>query len=248
MPTPCVEQRTLTLGELSISFTWERKTVKNYNLRVRRDGSIYVSTPRRITVAQMERFLTDKQDFLRRALARTAARSPLKCLSLLEGEQVPIFGVLHTVCHVKEKKCRVWCEDGRLMLAMPHPQDTAMRLRAFWRFAQSSVEALMQALTATYKTFFLGAEAPLPALSLRRMKSRWGSCFYRENRINYNTNLIFAPRDCARYVVCHELAHFCHHDHSKAFYDCLARVMPDHATWRQVLRSTVIPVFCDTET
>ncbi len=247
MPTPYIEQRTLTLGDLTFSFAWERKAVKNYNLRVRRDGSIYVSTPRRITAAQVERFLSDKRDFLRRALARTASRSAPKPLSLSEGEQVPIFGVLHTVCHVKEKKCRVWCEDGRLMLAMPHPEDAAARLRAFWRFARSEVEALMQMLTAAYKPFFLGAEAPPPALSLRRMKSRWGSCFYRESRISYSTNLIFAPKGCACYVACHELAHFRHHDHSKAFYDCLARVMPDHAMWRKVLRNTVIPVFSDTE-
>ena len=36
--------------------------------------------------------------------------------------------------------------------------------------------------------------------------------------------------DCVEYVVCHELVHFVHPNHSKAFYDCLATFLPD---WKQ---------------
>jgi predicted metal-dependent hydrolase len=43
------------------------------------------------------------------------------------------------------------------------------------------------------------------------------------------------------YVVCHELAHFKHHDHSAAFYTWLSRVLPQHKEWRAVLRSTPLP-------
>ena len=243
MPRYKPEERTLTAGGLTVVYTWERKAVKNYNMRVRHDGSVYVSTPARVTAAQVERFITDKIDFLRRALARVAERTAPEPLSLSDGEQVPVWGVLHTVTVLKSQKTRVWCEDGCLFLALPRPEDAAARLRAFRRFAAGEVEPFLRGLTAECAPLFLPRGAVLPEVTFRRMKSRWGSCFYTKNRICYNSNLIFAPRDCARYVVCHELAHFLHHDHSKAFYNCLARVLPDHKARRKVLHAFAVPQF-----
>lgn len=243
MPRYGKEERTLTVKGLTVAYTWERKAVKNYNMRVRRDGSVYVSTPARVTAAQVERFVADKSDFLRNALSRVAARTAPAPLWLLDGEQVPIWGVLHTVTVLKSQKVRVWCEDGRLFLALSHPEDAAARLRAFRRFAAQETEPFLRALTAECAPLFLSRGAPLPEVTFRRMKGRWGSCFYTKNKICYNSNLIFAPRECALYVVCHELAHFSHHDHSKAFYNCLARVLPDHKARRKILHAVAIPRF-----
>ena len=47
----------ITLGEREIEYTLERKPVKNINLRVRRDGSVYVSANRRVPNEVIERFI-----------------------------------------------------------------------------------------------------------------------------------------------------------------------------------------------
>lgn len=232
---------TLSVAGLTLQYTWERKAVKNYNMRVRRDGSIHVSTPTRTTQQQMERFVFERAEFLRRALERMAQRRGPVPLSLAEGEVLPIFGVSHTVCHLKAGKHRAFCEDGRLYLSLPDPTDAAARIRAFWRFAAAEVEKEMREQTAHFAPCFLPVDAPLPEITQRRMKGRWGSCFYTKNRINYNTNLIFADRACLPYIACHELAHFCHPDHSAAFYAALSRVLPDHKERRRLLHSTPLP-------
>ena len=243
MPKYKPEDRTLTVGDLTFTYTWERKAVKNYNLRVRRDSSVHVSTPTRTTVAQVERFLADKIDFLRGALARTAARRMEGGCTLAEGEQIPILGVAHTVKLQRSARISATCADGVLLLCLPHPEDVAARIRAFYRFANERVQALTSELTAKYAPCFLPEGGPLPEVTLRRMKGRWGACFYTQNRICYNTNLIFVQEGCIHYVVCHELAHFRHHDHSAAFYAWLARVVPHHKEWRRVLRATPLPQF-----
>ncbi len=65
-----------------------------------------------------------------------------------------------------------------------------------------------------------------PELTIRKMKTRWGSCS-RNSRIILNSHLIKAPTPCIDYVICHELCHLIHPNHSKAFYRLLAQSMPD---------------------
>lgn len=243
-PLPC----TLTVGDFTLSYTWARKAVKNYNMRVRADGTVHVSTPTRTTPQQVERFIAERIAFVRRALQRTAARRGVTPLSLSEGEQLPIFGVSHTVCHLKSGRMRAFCEDGKLYLALPDPLDAAARQRLFWRFATAEARRVLTDLTTAHAPQFLSAGEELPLISMRRMKGRWGSCFYTEGRIQYNTKLIFAPLGCLEYVVCHELAHFKHHDHSADFYAWLARVLPDHKERRRILRSLPIPEFVSEKT
>lgn len=237
LPTPL----TLTRAGYTVECLWERKAVKNYNLRVRRDGTVHLSTPTRITQPMAERFLLEKWEFILSAKARMAAHIPSEVLTLSDGEKLPILGVSHTVCLQTAARPRVFCADGVLYIALPHPQDAAARLRAFWRFAKEEVMRMMRALTDEAAPCFLPEGAPSPEITLRRMKGRWGSCFYTRNRINYNTNLIFVPMECARYVACHELAHFRHPDHSAAFYATLSRVLPQHKEWRRILHSTKLP-------
>mgnify|MGYP000478217125 CR=1 FL=1 len=55
--------RTILLRGRVITYELERKPVKNLNLRIRADGSVHVSVNRRVGLAQVERFLTDKRIF-----------------------------------------------------------------------------------------------------------------------------------------------------------------------------------------
>lgn len=225
----------------TFSYEWSRKAVKNFNLRVRPDGSVAVSSPTRVTQEQIEAFLLDHLDFIRRARAKMAAHRPEAACTLADGDTLPIFGKTHTVCLLNAKKQDAYTENGTLFLALPDTGDARARAKLFWRFAAREVMREMTALTAQYAPCFLAEGVPLPQISLRRMKSRWGACFYKENRVSYSTHLIFMPRACLAYVACHELAHFRHPDHSAAFYAWLSRVLPNHKELRSCLHSLPVP-------
>lgn len=72
-------------------------------------------------------------------------------------------------------------------------------------------------------------------VTLREQKTRWGSCSAKGN-LNFNWRLILAPEPALDYVVVHELAHRKHMNHSKAFYQVVAEVLPEYKKWQKWLK------------
>ena len=72
-------------------------------------------------------------------------------------------------------------------------------------------------------------------ITVTSARTRFGSCSAK-NRLSFSWRLMQYPEAAVDYVVVHELAHIRHHDHSPAFYACIAAVLPDHKARRALLR------------
>ena len=70
---------------------------------------------------------------------------------------------------------------------------------------------------------------------IRRVKSLWGCCHWRDRYITYNAELARAPRDLVEYVVVHEYTHFAVHNHGPKFYALMDERLPDWQTLRKRL-------------
>ena len=64
-------------------------------------------------------------------------------------------------------------------------------------------------------------------ITIRNQRSKWGSCSGQGN-LNFNCLLMLCPRDVVEYVVVHELCHRKQMNHSPAFWNEVARVIPDY--------------------
>jgi len=86
------------------------------------------------------------------------------------------------------------------------------------------------------KLHFLSEEYDLMfnRVGFRLQKSRWGSCSEDKN-ISLNLLLLFMPRLMAEYIMIHELCHLEYHDHSKAFWQRVASIMPDYKMHKRML-------------
>lgn len=66
-------------------------------------------------------------------------------------------------------------------------------------------------------------------------QKRFGSCSGKNN-ICYSYILMQYPIEAIEYVVVHELAHTVHHDHSKAFYSMIEKILPDYKEREKLLK------------
>lgn len=70
-------------------------------------------------------------------------------------------------------------------------------------------------------------------LRIGNQRSRWGSCSV-QGLISLNLALLFQPERVVHYLLCHELAHTRHMDHSERFWTCVAACVP---RWRMLDRA-----------
>ena len=70
---------------------------------------------------------------------------------------------------------------------------------------------------------------------IRRVKSLWGCCHWRDRYITYNAELARAPRELVEYVVAHEYAHFAVHNHGPRFYALMDERLPGWQALRRRL-------------
>lgn len=124
-----------------------------------------------------------------------------------------------------------------LTVTTPNPDDVAALVQAWYRRQAERVFA--ERLTICLpRAEALGIPAP-EKLTVREMKSRWGSCSGR-GRITLNLRLIQVEADLIDYVILHELCHLKELNHSKRFYVLMTRILPDWKDkWHALNRSEI---------
>lgn len=72
-------------------------------------------------------------------------------------------------------------------------------------------------------------------ICIRNQKTRWGSCSSDKN-LNFNFKLVFLQDRLSDYIVVHELCHLKELNHSRNFWNLVAKTIPDHKALREELK------------
>ncbi len=229
--------RPIVLGGRSLSYECVRKKVKNVNIRILPSGTLTVSAPNAVPFYRIEEILRARTDFILRAMDRALAREEQKRTSYAcdDDATVSLMGKEYTLRITDRGVSRIAGDE--LILVLKKTDDPEKRKEALKRFAEKELRAYAAAEFEKLLPLFSHA-TPMPALKLRVMRARWGSCRPKTAVITLNTRLAFYPTAYTDYVIMHEFTHFLHANHSSAFWDALAERMPDWAERRKALNDS----------
>lgn len=230
-----IQTRTLILpkSRRPLTYELERKAVKRLNLRVRGDGTVHLSIPKRTTVAEAEAFLRDHEEWVLGALSRMEKRAKAHPTAETVGDSLPYLGGKLEVVWKAGSPARVEAnmDEGRLTVTLPDPADTEMRAAAIETFEIAETRKLVTALVDRYYPLFAARGVPYPkAIRVKVMKTRHGSCSSAKGYLNFSSKLCEYPIAFIEYVAVHELCHFLEANHSDRFWREVARVLPDWET------------------
>lgn len=228
--------KTITLPSgRTLTYELVRKRVKNVNFRAKDDGIVYVSANSRVSVKEVERFLTERADFFFGAFERLRSREKRSEINTETvnwlGQKYPVR-IIHNAreCAVLDEiECRVFTRLG---------DDAEYVLSLIQRAVADRFAALCRELNEEVRAELVrrGFTPPPTQITIKDMKSRWGSCSYTRGHISINIRLAAYPRGTVLSVFWHEYAHYWHHDHSQRFYDFLLDMYPDYFRWNDLLK------------
>ncbi len=229
------EQRTITLCGETVSYTLERKAVKNINLRLRQESGITVSAPQRVPLELVEQLLQRHSARILETLHQydTAAREKRQQYprDYADGESILYLGRCYRLEIARSSRECVRTEGEKLLLLVHDPADDAGRKRVFDHWWDTVCEKAVRNLCRAVYPVFAEKGVAFPEIRFRKMVSQWGNCRPGRGVLTFNLRLLAAPPRCIEYVVIHEFTHFLHPDHSPAFYAAVAAELPD---WKQL--------------
>lgn len=115
---------------------------------------------------------------------------------------------------------REWIEKSRA-----RQQARQQRARDLLKKKQFDPETAKKRLRERIQELARRHELPFNRLSLRRQRSRWGSCSA-ANDISLNLKLDLLPTELSDLVILHELAHTRFKNHGPRFHQLLEKLLP----------------------
>ncbi len=228
------EQRSICLGGTQISYTLERKAVKNVNLRLRPETGLLVSAPKDAPLALVERILQQHGERILQTLRRydtVSEQPPQYPVHYTAGETVLYLGKYCRLSVEQGSRDSVQVQGETIRLLVRQPEQEALRKKTFDDWWERSCEKAVRNLCRAVYPVFAPHDIAFPEIRFRAMVSQWGNCRPQRGILTFNTRLLAAPVRCIEYVVMHEFTHFLYADHSGNFYGFVAQELPD---WKQL--------------
>lgn len=194
-------------------------------------AGLTVSAPVSVPVSLIEQFLRDNERWITRKIVEWRARA-VPTVSWEEGAALPYLGRTLILRISPGARSTVHLEGDELKVAVRDAGGEAVRRAVLAWYKRTALIHLAE------RAFVLARAGglPVPRVFLSSAATRWGSCNARRE-VRLAWRLVKAPPALIDYVVCHELAHLVHLNHSPAFWTEVERLCPDHRTLRRELHA-----------
>ncbi len=233
-----MEKYTIRYEGKPIYFTLVRKKVKNVNLKVRPDSTVVVSANKAVPHEYIEELVVKRAPWILKNIKHfDEKRSTAGRREYVTGETVYYLGEQYLLQVLpKGRKEEIILDGEKVFLFIKEQSNLSRKEQLFNLWYKEKAKMVFQQSLERIYPLLTGHGIKKPSITIRTMKTRWGSCSFGKQKITLNTELVKTPITCIDYVVLHELAHFKHRRHDARFYGFLYGLMPDWKERRQVLR------------
>jgi predicted metal-dependent hydrolase len=216
----------------------KRRSSRSIRISISVDGHVKVSMPSWVPYRAGLAFVEQKKYWIdEQRTTRT---------SLLEHSQaIGKRHVLHFIADSSMEKPRTRVNQAEVIVRHPpemasnHPEVQSAAVKAGKKALQKQADDY---LPERLKLLSASLNLPYRSLSIRQLKSRWGSCS-NAHHITLNYFLMILPEELIDYVLVHELAHTKHLNHSKEFWQLVSLHVDNVSVVRKRLRQYQPSVF-----
>lgn len=219
-----------------------RKRIKNVHLKVFRTLDVVLSVPEQVPDEWIDSFLSSRQKWIDDQITKYKRTSGFNNLTeIRNGSSTQFLGKDMRIYKEASLNNRVEVDEKKVHLYVTDVDDEDLAQRVFSKWWRQTAETVYQREVDQYYNSVIrkyGIEKP--DISIRKMKTLWGSCTPKKSKITLNEYLLKANIRCVQYVVLHELTHLLYPNHNSDFYDFMTIHMPDWKERKKQLDTEVV--------
>lgn len=206
-----------------------RKGTRSIRIALRSDGTIRLTVPFMVSEHQALKFLEQKIDWINEHHKKPVVLQPDTHIGKSHRLIFENSGVAEIKTRLTTNTVTVrlpngveW-KDTKAQIAARKAAERALKKEAE-RLLPQRLQTLASQHNIAYKS-----------CTIKKLKSRWGSCDSRKNII-FNMYLIQLDWKLIDYVILHELTHTIHQHHKAEFWSQLEQILPEAKSRRKELK------------
>lgn len=192
---------------LGQEFFYQIKNIKNLRLKLNEKGEFYLSIPSFYSLENVKIFLSKNNDWIQKTYQNYQNKKT-------NENEIYFLGKKYFL-NLDEKFKKTQILKGEIRSASRENFEKFLRLNAKIIFS-FYLKKWSKATGLCYTH-----------LSIKKMKTRWGSCNHKKAYINLNLKLLEKNLKAIEYVILHEISHLKFPNHNKEFYEFISQFMSD---------------------
>jgi predicted metal-dependent hydrolase len=212
------------------------KDIKNLHIGVYPPtGRVRVAAPRRFDDEQVRLAVVERLSWIKkqREQLQTAERQSERMM--VSGETHYVWGRRHRLrLIVRPGRTHLEVDGDRLLMYAPEEttEERRRELLELW-YREQLRRAVPDVITKWEPVIGIA----VPKWTIRRMKTKWGSCNRESRHIWFNVELAKKHPESLEYIVVHEMTHYLDRGHGRRFTTLMDGFMPDWSARRDRLNA-----------
>lgn len=205
-----------------------KKNVKNINLRIRYDGTIYISAPINLPDKFIENFIISKKKWIDKNISiinkyKTAKEN----LDTYENNSILLYlGKIYTLKIIESIENSIYFDNSCIIVKSISKDKEYVKNIIYSKLYYPNAKKIFKNRLDYYLK--LTCNEPINELRISSMKGKWGTCIPLKRKITLNIELMKKNEIEIDSVIIHEVAHLVHPNHSKDFYNYIDKFFKDY--------------------
>ena len=227
----------LQLGDVTVDVVL--KDIKNVHLSVHPPtGRVRVSAPARMDMNTIRAFAITKLGWIRRQQEQLQKQERETRREYTERETHFVWGQRYLMQVVENSRVGVELRHDAMILHVRPGTEAQRKHRIVQEWYRQQLKDAIPPLRRRWEPV-VGVTPE--NVTVRRMKTLWGSCSPQRRTIRVNLELAKKPPECLEYILVHELVHLLEPTHNTRFIAHMDRLMPKWRHHRDELNRLPVP-------
>lgn len=221
----------LQIGSLEVEVKF--KPIKNLHLSVHPPhGKVTISSPDFFDLEKVKVYLTTKIGWIKREQKKIASQDREGEKLMITRESHYFLGKRYLLKVTEAKRAYVEIHHQVIELFSPSHYTTEQKQKQLDNWYRKELNTVLEKLLMHHLPVM---NLMVNNYSVRKMKTKWGSCNDQNRTLNFNIELIKKPIECIDYIVVHELVHLLERNHNKNFVILMNKYLPNWRIQKKIL-------------